>query len=242
MQVVPVLDVLDGQVVRGVAGKRENYLPVISTWTSACDPISVAEAIRNQFGLDRFYVADLDGIMHRRPNYLVYRQLIERGFRLLLDAGFRNLEEVLFVQEVAMDLEIVVGLETCRSPDDLQEIVSRTPKVTFSLDLVSGQARLSPDSRGWGLDPEEILRQAVESNVRSILVLDLADVGTGSGGSTDSICRFIRSAFPHVSLMTGGGIRNRDDLKRFSAHSVDAVLVASALHDGRLKREDVYSF
>jgi uncharacterized protein related to proFAR isomerase len=42
--------------------------------------------------------------------------------------------------------------------------------------------------------------------------------------------------------MTGGGIRNRDDLKRFSAHSVDAVLVASALHDGRLKREDVYAF
>lgn len=242
MQVLPVLDVLDGIVVRGVAGKRENYRPIVSRLTSSCDPLCVAKAIRNQFDLDRFYLADLDGIVHQRPNYDLYRRLTEQGFQLLIDAGACTVTDVSSIRDVAADASIVVGLETCRSPEDLMEIVSQTSDVTFSLDLCSGKARLCPGSHGWRLDPEEIIRQVVQSNVSSILVLDLADVGMRTGGSTDSICRTIRRQFPSISLITGGGIRNLNDLRRFRTQFIDAVLVASALHDGQLNRDDVHSF
>lgn len=242
MQVLPVLDILHGNVVRGVAGNRENYRPIISQLTFQCDPLSVADAIRSEFGLDHIYVADLDGIMHQRPNLKLYRRLIDHGFRLLIDAGIRSLADASLVRSVSHDVEVVVGLETCRSPDDLREMAARISDATFSLDLQSGQLRLSPDCRGWSPHLQEIVGQVVESNIHSILVLDLADVGMGTGGSTDSVCHSIRSEFPSVNLIAGGGVRNREDLRRICAQRVDAVLVASALHDGRLKREDVHSF
>jgi phosphoribosylformimino-5-aminoimidazole carboxamide ribotide isomerase len=102
--------------------------------------------------------------------------------------------------------------------------------------------RLPNASAGWNDQPQEIVRQAARERVCAILPLDLADVGTGTGGSTDSLCRFIRREFPQMGLIAGGGVRGVDDLNRFHSLGVDAVLVASALHDGRLSHEDVHAF
>ena len=63
MKILPVLDLLDGIVVRGVAGKRNAYRPVESQLVDNPDPIFVAEAFRNHFGLTEFYLADLDAIL-----------------------------------------------------------------------------------------------------------------------------------------------------------------------------------
>jgi phosphoribosylformimino-5-aminoimidazole carboxamide ribotide isomerase len=45
--------------------------------------------------------------------------------------------------------------------------------------------------------------------------------------------------FPDVELIAGGGIGNLQELYQLSAVGVDGVLVASALHDGRLSREEL---
>ena len=137
---------------------------------------------------------------------------------------------------------IIVGLESCRRPEDLAKIVETAPDVTFSLDLMKGVPRRPEDSVDWSDHPFEIIRHAANAKVRAILPLDLADVGTGSGGSTDSLCKFIHDQFPDLGLIAGGGVRDRHDLNRFHSLHVDAVLVASALHDGRLSCQDVHAF
>ena len=238
MKVLPVLDVLNGQVVRGVAGRRENYRPIVSRLTNSSDPQSVARAVRDAFGLDQFYVADLDGILRQKPNFDLYRLLTGDGFQLLVDAGVRHPSDAVKIQGDTC-LHVVVGLETCRSPENLARIVACTSNVTFSLDLQNGIPRFSEDASGWSDELNEIVRQVVLANVSSIIVLDLSDVGMGTGGSTDSLCRSIRHEFPGVQLITGGGVRSRDDLIRLSKLGVDGVLVASALHDGRLVRRDL---
>lgn len=238
MEVLPVLDVLGGIVVHGIAGQRDRYRPIASRLTSSHEPLAVANAFRDELGLGSLYLADLDGIRNGRPNYLLYRQLIEDGFQLLVDPGIREPEEVTVLHE-ATTANVVVGLETCRSPTDLAAITIHQLNVTFSLDLFRSVPRLHDQSSGWSLHPEEIVRQAVQCHIGGIIVLDLSDVGMGTGGSTDSLCGGIRSEFPAVRLMAGGGVRGRNDLDRFRSLGVDAVLVASALHDGRLSRDDV---
>ncbi len=238
MKVLPVLDVLHGQVVRGVAGRREDYRPIVSRLTSSSDPLSVARAVRDSFGLDQFYLADLDGILHQKPNFDLYRLLTSDGFQLLVDAGVRQPSDAVNIQGDA-GLHVVVGLETCSSPKNLERIVACTSNVTFSLDLQNGIPRFSEGASGWSRELKEIVHQVVLANVASIIVLDLSDVGMGTGGSTDSVCQFIRHEFPKVQLITGGGVRSRDDLIRLNKLGVDCVLVASALHDGRLVRSDL---
>ena len=238
MRVLPVLDILDGHVVHGVAGRRSEYRPIESRWTGSSQPLDVANAMRDVFGLNHLYIADLDGILTQKPNRTVFRCLVETGFELIIDAGVQNVSGASLLRDEGVT-RIIVGLETCRSPEDLADIARTVHGITFSLDLRGGVACRSTDSVGWSEAPRVIIRQAAATKVDAILPLDLSDVGMGTGGSTMELCRFIRREFPQLGLITGGGVRGREDLKRFSALGVDEVLVASALHDGRLTAEDL---
>ena len=62
MQIIPVLDLKGGLVVRGVAGKRDLYKPVESELCSSAEPAEVAVSLRSELGLGRMYLAALDAI------------------------------------------------------------------------------------------------------------------------------------------------------------------------------------
>ena len=93
MLLIPVLDLLGKQVVRGVAGKRKTYRPIESPLAPGSDPLTLAHAFREQFGLNLLYVADLDAILSRQPNWNIYRELTDAGFWLLVDPGLRTAAE-----------------------------------------------------------------------------------------------------------------------------------------------------
>ena len=82
MRVVPVLDLKDGIVVRGVGGRRDEYRPIVSRLTSSCQPLDVAEAFRDHFGLSELYLADLDAIAGKPPALALFRALQNKRFLL----------------------------------------------------------------------------------------------------------------------------------------------------------------
>jgi phosphoribosylformimino-5-aminoimidazole carboxamide ribotide isomerase len=69
---------------------------------------------------------------------------------------------------------------------------------------------------------------------RTMIVLDIGRVGSNEGPGTEVTCKLIRGALPDVELLTGGGVRGWDDVRQLEDAGADAVLVASALHDGIL--------
>ncbi len=106
-------------------------------------------------------------------------------------------------------------------------------RVVFSLDLKAGKCLGPIDS--WGTaEPAEIAAIAVSAGIKRLLVLDLAHVGTGAGSGTAPLCRHLTTAFPKLQLAAGGGIGSKKDLQSLADAGVQTVLIASALHDGRL--------
>lgn len=238
MQILPVLDLLNGVVVRGIAGQRSEYRPLISRLTQSVQALDVARAIRDSFELHRFYVADLDAILHRQPNWELYRQLIGDGFELLIDAGISSVEQSTQVRQAGGTP--IVGLESCPDPQILADIVAANEgDITFSLDLQNGRPLLPVDFNRWSADPLGIVGEAVQAGIRRLIVLDLADVGTSSGGRTHELCCQILARFPSLQLIGGGGVRSMADVYRLKQAGVSSVLVASALHDGRLTAADL---
>ena len=134
---------------------------------------------------------------------------------------------------------VVVGLETLAGPKALAEIVAEHgDRVQFSLDLRQGVPL--GDRAAWQhADAWDIAVRAVELGVRRLLVLDLSQVGVGEGTGTEELCRRLSRRFPDLDLSAGGGVRGLDDLHRLEAAGVGTVLVASALHDGRITRTDI---
>jgi phosphoribosylformimino-5-aminoimidazole carboxamide ribotide isomerase len=237
MQILPVLDVMAGQVVRGIGGRREEYSPIVSRLTQSSDPLAVARAFRTEFEFHEIYLADLDAIRGRKPALAVYRSLHLDGFRLWVDAGIRRVEDV----RVLCDAEVatvVAGLETVKGPQVVERLCAEVGggRIVFSLDLVAGIAlgrtAAWPDS-----DPLEIARAAVAMGITRLLVLDLARVGEDRGTGTEELCVRLAQAHPGIRIAAGGGIRGMDDVQKLAAAGVDTVLIASALHDGRITRD-----
>jgi phosphoribosylformimino-5-aminoimidazole carboxamide ribotide isomerase len=241
MRVFPVLDLMGGQVVRGIAGRRHEYRPVVSRLSASARPLDVARAFRDHFGLTHLYLADLDAIAGQAPALNVYARLQADGFRLWVDAGIRKAADGEVLAKVGIG-GVVAGLESLAEPAALAELCQGLgpERVLLSLDLKEG--RPLADLHVWeAADAVSITARAVRCGVRRLIVLDLARVGVATGTGTEDLCRMLMGAFPMLEVVAGGGVRDVADLRRLWQCGVAGALVASALHDGRLSRADLDS-
>ncbi len=244
MRIVPVLDVMHGEVVRGVGGRRQEYRPIVSRLTRSSRPLHVANALASHFGCRELYVADLDAISGREPSWPLYSALREQGFRLWVDAGIRQMTQTCSLADAGID-SIIAGLETISGPAELAKMAHAFgDRLVFSLDLHQGEPL--GDLNPWrarrvnaAVSAEAIVQEAVRLGVRRLLVLDLARVGLDGGTGTRELCARLCARHPQLSVSAGGGVRHRGDIDELRNTGVQAVLVASALHDGRLTRADL---
>jgi len=239
MRVIGVIDLLDGRAVHARAGAREHYEPVRAVAGAAIeagDAVAIARTYCDSLGLTDLYAADLDAIMGRSPQDGMVAALAAIG-PLWLDAGVSSLDRAR--QVLALGIErVIVGLETLESWSALRAIATGVgdERVAFSLDLRNGEPltrRTLPSG-----EAAAVAAQAVEAGVHSIIVIDVTRVGTGAGLDLELIAR-VREAVPQVMLLAGGGVRGRDDVRRLADAGCDGVLVATALHDGRIGAADV---
>lgn len=248
MQIIPVLDIAGGIAVHAQGGDRNRYPPVESVLApgAAGDAVAMVQAFHSTLGLHQCYVADLDAIQGGAVQRGLLRELAEFhpgvAGALMVDAGTQLPEGALEVLSCGAS-DVVVGLETLRSFQDLRSIVQLVgpSAVVFSLDLRLGTPILSPllEKTFQGKsDPLALAQRAMDAGVLSLLVLDLGRVGTGQGADLKLI-ETLRRPLPGIRLLVGGGVRTRADLERMRDVGCDGALVASALHSGRLTADDV---
>jgi phosphoribosylformimino-5-aminoimidazole carboxamide ribotide isomerase len=247
MDIIPVLDLAAGAAVLARAGERARYEPVTSVLAPGAmgEPIALLRGFREILGARSCYVADLDAIQGGAVQRSILTQLAELAIGsagpLLVDAGTHELSGALEVLSCGAS-EVVVGLETLRSFADLAEIVNEvgTSRVDFSLDLRLGRPILHPELHDSGVspDPIDLTARALETGVRSVLVVDIGRVGTGCGVDL-GVVEALRRQFPSVRLLAGGGVLARRDLERMRSAGCDAALVASAIHRGAITSADV---
>ena len=237
MRFIPVLDVMGGQVVRAIAGKRDEYRPIESRLVDSTDPVRVADALLRVTGSDELYVADLDAILGRPRDHTLAPALLSLGPTVWLDAGFHTDGDSEGLEDQTQ-LCPVFGSESGATPDVVRRAVDRfgPGRVIVSIDLAPGTAIGSHWLAGL-LAPSNWPRFAKwihEMGVSRAIILDLWRVGTGEGVSTGEAARLMKQSQPGLEVVTGGGVRDWVDVKRLEEVGVDAVLVASAVHNGAL--------
>ena len=233
--IVPVIDILGGVVVRGIAGRRETYRPIRSTLTESTDPVGVLRDLCRAFEPTVVYVADLDAIVHGKRDVELWRTLAEcpkaseiREPQLWLDAGFARAADLPDIPGIVP----VIGLESQTSFADMPRMLSNAPHAVFSLDLKCGRPIANGDY--VGLSAVDIARIAVDAGVARMLLLDLAAVGMGNGTGTLELLGELSVLYPHVEYYGGGGVTSRHQLEDPIAYNYSGILIASALHDGRI--------
>ena len=202
----------------------------------------MAIALRDGLGLDSLYLADLDAIAGGRPGIAIYRGLADLGLDLWIDAGLRDARSANPLLKLnSPSLNAVVGLESVSGPDVLARIIERIgpDRTIFSLDLFDGRPRFSSSADWMTDDPIEIAGRAISEGARRLIILELTRVGTGRGLGTDRLLAGIRAGYPEVSISVGGGISGVQEIVNLRQVGASAVLVGSAIHDGRIGRREL---
>lgn len=230
---IPVMDLLGGQVVRGVRGDRQAYRPIESALCRSSDPATVARILCAHTASRRLYVADLDALMGGPAQFAVLHTLQEAvpGLELWLDAGFADAAAGHALATrlggfAAAQVVPVYGSESLRSRSAMAEAFD-------ARDPLGARAVLSLDRRdGRPLDAAGCW-QAPELWPPRVIVMTLERVGADSGPDFDTVQQ-VRQRLPGGLVVGAGGVRDAADLVQARAAGADAWLVASALHDGRL--------
>lgn len=243
-RVIPVLDLKDGLVVRGIRGERDKYLPVQSELTTSAEYSDVLEAFYQGFGFTEFYIADLDALISGgRKNHLGLigqRKTIKvPGLAFMVDAGVHDEASMMGVCQTGVE-KVIVGTETLPSFDVLKKMIQAVGEPRRLVASIDTKARkvISCSAEIAGLTPGEAIREIRRTGIRDFILLQLAQVGTGEGLDKpliqDCLCALKDIDGDNTSLFVGGGISGYEDLKWLADNGLDGALVASILHDKRL--------
>ena len=245
--VIPVLDLMIGQVVWAKGGNRGCYTPVHSSLTHSPRPVDVARAMFNQTGCDCLYLANIDSFAGATPISEVYDELVKAGFSLWIDADWmgsmhcdERTEEILSLAR-QQDVNLIFSTETMASLEEfsiISGLVESDAAPIFSVDMRRGEV-ISKSDQLSGMSPMEMVAAASDAGIKRMIILDLESVGTYGGVSTESIIREVAERFPQVQLISGGGIRNQEDAQRLLTAGCQHVLVASAIFDCKFTPDDV---
>jgi uncharacterized protein related to proFAR isomerase len=230
MQVIPVIDIRAGCVVRATGGDRAAYGPIATPLAVGSDPVAVVRGLLQLFPFGQLYVADLDGIAGSKPDTASIVRLSDAfpDLAVWVDEGIAGPEDarrLLACERVAA----VIGSETWREPERLAELAAAFP----------GRLALSLDFRDEAfLGPAALLAQP-ETWPDRIIVMTLARVGGGQGPDLARLAQIAALAGPHRKVYAAGGVREVNDLFALCAAGAAGALVATALHAGTIKAGDL---
>ncbi len=228
MILIPVIDLMRGQVVRAVRGHRASYQPIVSTLCEGSDPVTLAHVLCTHCRSRQLYAADLDALTGGTPQTEVLREILQAlpELEFWVDAGFADGAAADRLREqvgpLAERIVPVLASESMASPAALRQALSGRPDAVLSLDRRDGR-RMDP-AGAW---------DAPTLWPRRVIVMTLERVGADAGPDLGTL-REVQARSTGTQLIGAGGIRHAADLAQAEAAGAHAWLVASALHDGRL--------
>jgi phosphoribosylformimino-5-aminoimidazole carboxamide ribotide isomerase len=227
MEIIPVIDLKNGTVVRARMGQRDQYRPIETPISPSSDPNEVVRGLLSIYPFPTLYVADLDAIAGIGDNQNVLDSLRETFPRLLLwvDNGIAEISRALDWLSSGSG-SLVLGSETQTSAAPARKL-ARDADVVLSLDFRGDEF----------LGPPELLDD-LSCWPSRVIVMTLARVGSGAGPDLARLSA-VRAAAPDRRIYAAGGIRNRADLAALSRAGIAGALVATSLHDGSVTARDI---
>lgn len=228
MEVIPVIDLKAGAVVRAFRGQRETYRPIVTPLAPGSAPEDVVAGFLALHPFRTIYVADLDAIEARGAQDGAIARL-RRAFPAVsfwVDPGVRGLADARSWLSRHGEAHLVLGSESLQDFAPIESLPDR------------GRLVLSLDYRGDTLLGPKGLFDAVSIWPERVIVMTLARIGTHFGPDLDRLAIIARNA-PGHRIFAAGGLRGAHDFEPLAKAGLSGVLVASALHEGRLTGADL---
>jgi phosphoribosylformimino-5-aminoimidazole carboxamide ribotide isomerase len=232
-EVVPAVDVQDGEAVQLVGGER-------GTETRYGSPAAAATRWVGA-GARTLHLVDLDGAFEG-----------ERGNREAIDAirsavdvpvqlggGIRSAATALSLLEDGID-RVILGTAAVENPEIVEKVAASYPDgVLVSLDAAEGEVVVSGWTEGTGLDPVTAATRYADLGAAGILFTDVDVEGRQTGVRADRINELCNAV--DIPVIASGGVGSIEDVLALKEAGAAACVVGTALYEGTFTLEDAHA-
>ncbi len=224
MQIIPVIDLKDGQAVHARLGNRQQYQPIKSSLCKSSDIFDVIDAFLELYPFDTVYIADLNALSKNGNHHILLEKVLNHfsNTTFWIDAGYHQPYK-LFSQ---INYLPVIGSESCRD-SNLSDIKAINEDFILSLDFSLTQP----------LGPKKLFENS-EFWPKRIIIMTLGLVGSNAGPALAMLQKYCNN-YPGKNIIAAGGIRNSEDLLLLKEMGITHTLIASALHSGTISAANI---
>ena len=230
LEIIPAVDVLDGNVVRLMHGDYDR----VTVYSD--DPVAQCREWMDQ-GARLVHVVDLDGARTGEPDGVLWRMLSDAGIDFQVGGGIRTAATA----DLALGSgarRVVMGTAAVWDPEILGA-VSEPERVVAAIDVRDGRAT----GAGWldeGRDLDDVLGDLERVGVRRLLVTGIERDGTMEGPATELLERALTGG--RFSVIASGGVGELEDLRAIESLGCEAVIVGRALYEHRFTVSEAIAF
>ena len=233
MNIIPAIDLLDGQVVRlqkGDYAKKTVYNH---------NPLQEAEKFRAA-GFDHIHVVDLNGAKSGIfENLPIIRSIIDSvGLSVQAGGGVRSREDIGLLLDAGLS-GVICSSMAVKKPDEWVKAVEDHPEqMILGLDLKDGKMAYG----GWletsDAPIEEFLDPMIDAGLKTVLSTDISRDGMLSGPNVE-MYRDLQDRFPELNWIASGGVSNLQDLIELQNNNLYGVVVGKAYYEGNIRLDEM---
>lgn len=237
MQILPAIDIKDGQAVRLFKGDFAQQTVVNP------DVLDQARLFK-EAGIRFIHVVDLDGALEGKASN---RDLIAKikettGLGVEVGGGIRTLEQIEDYLEVGID-RVIIGSMAVKSPDFVQAALEKfgADRIVVGIDAKAGLVA----TEGW-LETSQVnyldLALAMEKmGVKLFVYTDVDRDGTLTGPNLQHYQALMKE-LTTAQVIASGGIAQLSDLQDLEGLGLPAAIVGKAYYSGNISLAELKAF
>lgn len=232
-EVVPAIDIEDGEVVQLVGGQP-------GTETHYGEPATAATRWVDA-GAKTLHIVDLDGAFEgERTNAAAIRSVVEAvDIQTQVGGGIRSADTARGLLDAGVD-RVILGTAAFDDPEIVEQIAETHPKsVLVSLDSADGEVVVSGWRESTGLDPIAAAKRYVTLGAAGFLFTDVDREGRLDGVRTAPVSRLAEAV--SVPVIASGGVGTVEDILALREAGAAACVVGTALYEGEFSLSEAHS-
>jgi phosphoribosylformimino-5-aminoimidazole carboxamide ribotide isomerase len=231
LNIIPAIDILEGQVVRLVKGELQNKI------VYSDNPIEIAEKLETQ-GADIIHVVDLDATLttgwnNNQNNTEIILKIIDTiKIPVQVAGGIRSIDAINKMFEKKAE-KIVIGTLAYKNPQVLQQLSKdKVEKIVISIDQNKGIVMIDGWRQPSGFKVIEAIKFFMAKGIKEFLLTTVDRDGTLNGPDLDTLS--YASNVSGAKIIASGGISSIEDIIRVKNIGCSAVILGKSIYDGKI--------
>lgn len=237
IELIPAIDIIDGQCVRLTKGDYDQKTVYHDS------PAEVAKEFES-FGFKRLHVVDLDGAKSKHIVNNAVLNAITSNTSLTVDfgGGIKTDGDVekAFASGAAM---VTVGSIAVTQPELFMGWLDKygSERMILGADVRHGMISIN----GWKEDSTEellpFLKKYVEAGVKNVLCTEISKDGTLAGPAID-LYKKVMDTYPQLHLIASGGVSSKEDILALDKAGIPAVVFGKAIYEGKINLKELWDW